>query len=262
MLRAVAIFLGMALVLGAATIKLYLTDGTYHLVREYEVKTDRVRFYSTERSQWEEIPLHLVDLKRTEAEIRQRREREQQELEFWKAEDEAERKQRAEIARVPAETGVYLVAGDEIHAIPQAELEVHTAKKREILKRITPIPIVAGKRTVSVGGERSPNVVTSATPEFYIRLYREERFAIIRLHPKKGRRLVEEWAVMPVTNEIFEQHNGIEIFRREVGDNLYKIWPKKPLDPGEYAVAEFSYGEANIQAWDFSCRPAAARKED
>jgi hypothetical protein len=54
---------------------------------------------------------------------------------------------------------------------------------------------------------------------------------------------------------VFEQHKEIEIFRREVGESLYQIWPKQPLEPGEYAVVEFSPGEANIQAWDFSYRP-------
>ena len=49
----------------AANIKLYLKDGNFHLVREYKVERDRVHFYSVERSQWEDIPLELVDLKRT-----------------------------------------------------------------------------------------------------------------------------------------------------------------------------------------------------
>ena len=39
------IFLMFALAASGATVRLYLTDGTYQLVREYEVKPDRVRFF-------------------------------------------------------------------------------------------------------------------------------------------------------------------------------------------------------------------------
>ncbi len=239
----------------AAAIRLYLTDGTYHLVREYEVKSDRVRFYSVERSQWEEIPLELIDLQRTEREIKERAEERKQELQLWETEEQAEREHRRKIARVPREPGVYLLDGSEFRSLPQAELQVKTDKKKEILKIITPIPIVAGKRTVVIDGERSKTVLRTPTPEFYLRLHRQERFAIIRLEPKKGVRHVQEWAVLPVTDEIIEEHSDIEIFRREVGHNLYQIWPKKPLEPGEYAVVEFSLGEANIQAWDFGYWP-------
>ena len=51
------VLLALALVAWAANVKLYLTDGTYHLVREYQVQSDRVRYYSVERGEWEEIPL-------------------------------------------------------------------------------------------------------------------------------------------------------------------------------------------------------------
>ena len=57
----------------AANFKLYLKDGTYQIVREYKVQSDRVRYYSIERSDWEEIPADLVDLKRTETEAAERR---------------------------------------------------------------------------------------------------------------------------------------------------------------------------------------------
>ena len=56
----------------AANFKLYLKDGTYQIVREYKVQSDRIRYYSVERSDWEEIPSELVDLKRTESEASER----------------------------------------------------------------------------------------------------------------------------------------------------------------------------------------------
>src|ERR1700733_10527244 len=41
--------------------KLFLKDGTFQLAREYTVEGDRVRYWSVERTQWEEIPASLVD---------------------------------------------------------------------------------------------------------------------------------------------------------------------------------------------------------
>ena len=62
------------LTLSAANLKLYLKDGGFQLVREYKVDGDRVKYYSVERSDWEEIPADLVDLKRTNAEASARQE--------------------------------------------------------------------------------------------------------------------------------------------------------------------------------------------
>src|SRR5260370_30752384 len=41
--------------------KLMLKDGNFQLVREYERKGERVRYFSVERGAWEEIPSAMVD---------------------------------------------------------------------------------------------------------------------------------------------------------------------------------------------------------
>ena len=253
-------FVLLALPLLGADTRLYLTDGTFHQVREYEVQTDRVRFYSTERRQWEEIPLELFDLERTEREVREAAEADQAEAEFWEREEAAERAQRREVASVPKENGAYWVDGGQMRPLPRAELDVETNKARAALKILSPVPFFSGKKIVWLAGAQAEVVVTSARPNFYFRPDLEERFGLIRLNTDKreGYRWVEDWEVLPVTNEVVEEHEDVEIFRREVADGLYQIWPEAPLDPGEYAIVEFSPGEANIRAWDFSYREEAS----
>ena len=256
MLRVLAAVFFTSMIAFGATVRLYLKDGTYQLVREYQVLQDRIKYYSTERGDWEEIPKDLVDLKRTQTEAKQREESQREEAAAAAAEDKAERAAREEVERVPVEPGVYLVAGDQLKTIPPAESKIVGNKRRTILKAITPIPIVAGKGTVEIEGLQSKNVVDSDRPEFYIRLSREQRFGILRLAPGKAARIVEEIQIIPVSKEIIEKQDTVEVFRRQVGESLYKIWPMKPLEPGEYAVVEYSppgdSGSLNIQIWDFS----------
>ncbi|MGH9660817.1 MAG: hypothetical protein ACRD96_19875, partial [Bryobacteraceae bacterium] len=220
----------------------------------YQVLADRVRYYSLERGEWEEIPLELVDLARTRRETRARQEAVEEETKQLAEEDKADRERRREIEKIPHGPGVHLVAGDQIRTLKSAESKVQTNKRRSVLKVLSPIPIVAGKGTVELDGERSAQIVESERPEFYITLSAEQRFGIVRLGAKKGVRIVERLTYVPVTKEVIEELDAVEIFRQQVADGLYKIWPKQPLPPGEYAVVEYTEGKLNIQVWDFAWR--------
>jgi len=255
MFRFVFAFLLLAVSALAATIKLYLTDGSHHLVREYQVRGDRVRYYSVERSEWEEIPLKLVDLKRTQAERAEREEAIRQETRALAEEEKFEREQRQEVERVPQEAGVYLVAGGEPKAIAPAESKINSSKRRSVLKVLSPLPVVTGKANIELDGERSASLVSSDRPEFYIRLAAEERFGIVRVTPQKGVRVVQKWTIIPVTREIVEEQQDVEVFRKQLDEGLYKLWPVEPLKPGEYAVIQYTQGKGNVQIWDFAWRP-------
>src|SRR5436190_9070689 len=103
----------------AANLKLYLKDGAYHVVREYEVQTDRVHFYSVERSQWEDIPLDLVDLKRTESEGAARKAQLAEDAKVIAEEEKVERDMAKEVSRIPQDAGVYWVEAKETKVLKQ-----------------------------------------------------------------------------------------------------------------------------------------------
>ena len=253
-----------ALAAFGATVRLYLKDGTYQWAREYQVLQDRVKYYSTERGEWEEIPLEMVDLDRTRKESAEREDAIKAEAKAQSEEDAAERAARKEIERIPVEPGAYFIHGATLETMKLAESKVVNNKRRSVLKVITPVPMVAGKATVELDGEAAAMRITQDRPEFYLRLSAEERFGLVKLTPKKSVRVVENLSIIPVSKEVIEEQQQVETFKKQVGDLLFKIWPVKALEPGEYALIQFTEGKVNLQVWDFgvdSHRNPAEKRE-
>lgn len=237
----------------AANVKLYTTDGEYQIAREYQVNGDRVRFYSVERREWEEIPVSLVDLKRTEREAGAQQSALDASQKQFDEEAEAERAERAELAKIPQDSGVYRLENGAVRAFPVADTEVHTKKGRSILKVLSPLPVFTGKATVELKGEHSANVVRGEDrPEFYFRLDKQQSFSLVKIAPGKGVRIVEQIEILPVTNENVETREALQIFNKQLpGENLYKVWPQEPLAAGEYAWVEYEEGKVQLRVWDF-----------
>jgi hypothetical protein len=249
------VLLVLAFAAWGANVKLYLTDGTYQVVREYQVKPDRVRYYSVERSDWEEIPLEMVDLKRTESEVAERQATLEKETKIVEEENAAEREVKKEASRIPQDPGVYWVDGKETKVLKVGEVAVHSNKGRSILQKLSPIPAIAGKATLEMTGAHSANIFTDPEQEFYIQLSDPEGFGIAKLTTKGAVRIVENLTYNPIDKTMVdEERTMVEILHRQVANDLYKIWAKDPLPPGEYAVVQYTDGKVNIQAFDFAIK--------
>ena len=239
----------------AANLKLYLKDGNFHLVREYKVENDRVRYYSVERSEWEEMPVELVDLKRTESEVAERQAALEKDAKAVSEEENADRELKRQISRIPQDPGVYWIDGQTTKVIKAAEASLHNNKGRTVLKMLSPIPAVSGKATLELQGLHSENVFTNPEQEFFIQLSETERFGLAKLTPKGTVRIVENVTIMPISKEVVEEPTIVESFQQQLStDGLYKIWPKDPLPPGEYAVVQYTESKLNIQVFDFSIK--------
>ena len=255
-MRVVLLFLLTAALLFGETFKLYLKDGDYHLIREYQVQGDRIRYYSTERGDWEEIPKELVDLDKTERQRKARTEEAAKEAQEQDEEEKAQREQRRQIAASPVDVGAYYQDGDQVKALKMADYQVVTNKKRKTLQVLSPIPLIPGKASVVLQGEHSKFSVREDRPSFYMRLAKQERFGIIRLAPKKNLRVVENISIQPVVKIAVEDKKQMDTFQQELAEGLYRVWPEKPLAPGEYALVEYEDKETKddieLLVWDFA----------
>ena len=170
-------------------------------------------------------------------------------------ENAAIRAEYQQVEKIPTEPGVYYMRGEKLETIKIAELKINNSTKRAVLRVLAPIPL-AGKSTVELDGVTSPNKVDGREPEFFFRLSEEQTFGIAKLTIRKGARVVENLSVLTVQRDriVDEKVEIVPTFKKQEGDLLYKIWPEKPLDPGEYALIEYTEGKMKPRIWDFSVK--------
>lgn len=161
--------------------RLILKDGSYQVVTKYEVKGDRVRYYSTEREEWEELPNSLVDWPATD-----RYEKERQssasapeavqldkELAEESARDEAKLPQVAPGLRLPENSGVFLLdtfqSEPQLVELQQTQGDVNRNTKTNILKGAIN-PIAGTKMTIELDGPHAKTQAHVDVPAIYIKV--------------------------------------------------------------------------------------------
>ena len=160
--------------------RLILKDGSYQLVTKYEVKGNRVRYYSSEREEWEELPDSLVDWTATNKYENDRAASASspeavqldKELEHESEKAEAALLLVAPGLRLPEDTGVFLLdnfQGEaQILEIQQSAGDINRNTKTNILRGAVN-PIAGLKVTIELEGAHAKIQAHVEVPSLYIK---------------------------------------------------------------------------------------------
>jgi hypothetical protein len=161
--------------------RLVLKDGSYQLVTKYEVKGNRVRYYSSEREDWEELPNSLVDWDATNRYEKERQSNASapeavqldKELADESAREEAKLPQVAPGLRLPQDSGVFLLdtfeGEPQIVELQQTQGDVNRNTKANILKGAIN-PIAGTKVTIELDGPHAKLQAHVDVPAIYIKV--------------------------------------------------------------------------------------------
>src|SRR5260370_22836399 len=202
--------------------RLILQDGSYQSVTKYEVHGDRVRYFSAERGEWEEVPKALIDWEATDKFEQGRLQGKlapeaielDKELEAERKAEQARSPQVAPGLRLPDEGAIFLL--DTFQNQPQLSELQHSAgeldknTKSNIL-RAAINPLAGVKQTIELPGSHAKIQSHTTVPSLYINIDMDanqgapataqaatgeppplpptERFKIIRIPAKGGKRV-------------------------------------------------------------------------
>jgi hypothetical protein len=272
--------------------RLILKDGSYQSVTKYEVHGERVRYFSAERGEWEEVPNSLIDWDATEKFEQGRAQGKiaPEALELDKqleAERQAEQARSPQVApglRLPDESGIFLL--DTYQNQPQlAELQQSGGQLEKNTKsnvlRAAINPLAGTKQTIELpeahakiqahttvpslyinidSNEGAPAVVsnnTPASPAAASPFPASERFKIIRVETKGGKRVAGAIKIA-VTGKMKSDSRFVESTTVAMTGGWPKLTPTEPLASGEYAVTEMLGKDGmNLYVWDFGVNSSA-----
>ena len=259
---------------GAPNIKLYMKDGSYQLVSSYEVKGDRVRYYSVERSEWEEVPLSLVDFVATKRAQEEEKVTDKKELEDA-LKLEHQRFERPVSSgfkispgvQLPQSEGIYTYDGLRVIRLLQSSADVVTDKKRAALVLAMPLPVFKSRSLVVLHGEKAVIRLVNPQPVFYVQASDGlgAKLVLIRLKSGKDARVVEQVEAGRMgIGKSTESRSAIPLQREQLSPEVYKLKPERALDPGEYAMAELVQNiQLNLEVWAFGVdKPAQSKKDN
>lgn len=250
-------------------IRLYFKDGSYQLVKTYEVRGGRVRYFSLERSEWEEAPASLIDLeatKRAEEEERRQQQKELQEVrDLERQRFEPPGGSGFEVApgiHLPPEPGVYAFDGSRVFPLVQSSAEVVTDKKRVALALALPAPVVKNRSLVVLAGPTAAVRLRVTQPTFFVRLPDSSggNFQLLAVKPGKETRVVEKVQGGLGVGKSGELRSSLPLERAEVAPGIFSLRPAQPLVPGEYALGEMVQAQSrhgtaeeklSLDLWDF-----------
>jgi hypothetical protein len=242
--------------------KIILKDGTFQLAREYTVEGDRVRYWSVESSQWEEIPASLVDWDATHKSEAEQAARDAELKAKIRASTLAQLTKDIDVDRsleikpglfLPDAIGFYaLDRNNNIREMKQSTAEVKGSTGREVEKILTGVPFIPSKATMDIPGERAAMRLTTAEPEFFMRPVdrREPRFRLLRAQVKGGHRLIDTVSIQ-FTGEQKHKATDLEIQTWTPATGVFRYTLDERLEPGEYAFVEMTADGISGYVWDF-----------
>jgi hypothetical protein len=256
--------------------RLVLTDGSYELVLQYEIKGERVRYFSSERHAWEEIPASEVDwaaTRRYAGDSASGNKDRDETAARARAEEDARSPLVSPEIRLPSSGGVFLLdvfqGKPELDPLPQSGADVHKNMKGNILRAVIN-PVASSRQTIELKGDHATVQSHEASPSIYVAIdttgdppapysvdTAKDHLRIVRCDEKKGNRVVGVINIA-IYGKVQQQASYIATKVEPVSGPWVKVSPAVPLESGEYAMIE-SLGKEGMNEFvgDFGVNAAA-----